>query len=125
MEKGKSVIVRTAYSVTRVSVGDPKIADVVVLRTQEIQIVAKEVGTTNVVLWGGGGEIEAAIDLHVGSAYSAIESEIHRVIGVDDVRVEAAGSSVVLTGSVPDAASRRARGQRRARPLPGEERTAA
>jgi len=105
MEKGKSVLVRTSYGVTRVSVGDPKIADVVVLRTQEIQIVAKEVGQTNVVLWGGGGEIEAAIDLHVGSAYSSIESEIRRVIEVGDVRVDAAGGSIVLTGSVPDAAS--------------------
>jgi pilus assembly protein CpaC len=105
MEKGKSVIVRTDYSVTRVSVGDPRVADVVVLRTQEIQIVAKEVGTTNVVLWGGGGEIEAAIDLHVGHAFSSIESEIRRVIEVGDVRVSAAGASVVLTGSVPDAVS--------------------
>ena len=52
LEKGKSAIVRTAYGVTRVSVGDPKIADVIVLHTQEIQIVAKETGTTNVVLSG-------------------------------------------------------------------------
>jgi pilus assembly protein CpaC len=104
LEKGKSVIVRTGYGVTRVAVGDPKIADVVVLATSEIQIVAKEVGTTNVVIWGGG-QIMAAIDLHVGGAYSAIESEIRRVIGVGDVHVESAGDSVVLNGSVPDAAS--------------------
>src|SRR6185436_1763244 len=95
---------RTGYGVTRVAVGDPKVADVVVLQTSEIQIVAKEVGTTNVVIWGGG-QIMAAIDLHVGGAYSAIESEIQRVIGVGDVHVESAGNSIVLTGSVPDAAS--------------------
>src|SRR5688572_16171905 len=104
LEKGKSVIVRTEYGVTRVAVGDPKIADVVVLRTSEIQIVAKEVGATNVVIWGGG-QIMAAIDLHVGGAHSAIESEIQRVIGVGDVHVGSAGNSVVLSGSVPDAAS--------------------
>jgi pilus assembly protein CpaC len=104
LEKGKSVIVRTEYGVTRVAVGDPKIADVVVLQTSEIQIVAKEVGATNIVIWGGG-QIMAAIDLHVGGAYSAIESEIQRVIGVGDVHVESAGDSVVLSGSVPDAAS--------------------
>jgi pilus assembly protein CpaC len=104
LEKGKSVIVRTDYGVTRVAVGDPKVADVVVLRTSEIQIVAKEIGATNVVIWGGG-QIMAAIDLHVGGTYSAIESEIQRVIGVGDVHIESAGNSVVLTGSVPDAAS--------------------
>src|SRR5262249_31611087 len=82
-----------------------KVADVLVLRTQEIQIVAKEVGATNVVLWGSGGQIEAAIDLHVGSAYSEIESEIKRLVDADDVHVESAGKAVVLRGSVPDAAS--------------------
>lgn len=105
LEKGKSVIVRTAYGVTRVSVGDPKVADVIVLHTQEIQIVAKETGSTNVVLWGGAGGIQAAINLHVGNAYSSIESAIHRVIEVGDVHVDTAGNAVVLTGSVPDAAS--------------------
>jgi pilus assembly protein CpaC len=105
MEKGKSVIVFTDYSVTRVSVGDPRVADVVVLRTQEIQIVAKEVGATNVVLWGSGGEIEAAIDLHVGTAFSGAESAIRRVADVSDVHVDSAGSSIVISGSAPDAAA--------------------
>ncbi|TMA28666.1 MAG: hypothetical protein E6J87_20355, partial [Deltaproteobacteria bacterium] len=105
MEKGKSVIVFTDYGVTRVSVGNPQVADVVVLRTREIQIVAKDIGVTNVVLWGSNGEIEAAIDLHVGSAYSQIESEVKRVIALGDVHVDSAGPAVVITGSVPDAAS--------------------
>lgn len=105
LEKGKSVIVRTAYGVTRVSVGDPRVADVIVLHTQEVQIVAKEVGSTNVVLWGGGGGIQAAIDLHVGAAYSSVESAIHRVVPVGDVHVDQAGNAVVLKGSVPDAAA--------------------
>jgi pilus assembly protein CpaC len=104
LEKGKSVIVRTGYGVSRVAVGDPKIADVVVLHTSEIQVVAKEVGATNVVIWGGG-RIMAAIDLHVGGAYSAVESEIQRVIQVGDVHVQSAGKSILLTGSVPDAAT--------------------
>ena len=105
LEQGKSVFVRTSYGVSRVSVGDPKVADVVVLRQKELQIIGKGVGTTNVVLWSTTGEIEAAIDLHVGSAYSGIESEIRRVIGVGDVHVSSAGKSIVLTGSVPDAAT--------------------
>src|SRR5262245_8979555 len=105
LEKGKSVIVRTAYGVTRVSVGDPRVADVIVLHTQEVQVVAKEIGSTNVVLWGGGGGIQAAIDLQVGAPYSSIENAIHRVVPVGDVHVDTAGNAVVLKGSVPDAAS--------------------
>jgi pilus assembly protein CpaC len=105
LEKGKSVIVRTAYGVTRVSVGDPEIADVIVLHPQEIQIVAKEIGSTNVVLWGGAQGIQAAIDLGVGSAYSSIEAEIQRVANVSGVHLDNAGNAVVVSGAVPDAAS--------------------
>jgi hypothetical protein len=105
MEQGKSAFVRTSYGVRRVSVGDPKIADVIVLRQSELQIVARGVGTTNIVIWSNSGEIEAAIDLHVGRAYSSIESEINRVLGTSEVRVESAGNAIVLTGSVPDAGS--------------------
>jgi len=103
MEKGKSVFVRTDYGVGRVSVGDARIADVIVLRPQEIQLVARDVGSTNVVIWGNSGEIEAAIDLDVGRPYSAVESEIRRLAETDDVRVDSAGDSIVLSGSVPNA----------------------
>lgn len=105
MQEGKSVFVRTGYAVRRVSVGSPEVADVVVLHPQELQIVARKVGTTNVVLWSSSGQIEAAIDLHVGRAYSHVESEIQRVVDVGDIRIDSAGSAVVLTGSVPDAES--------------------
>jgi pilus assembly protein CpaC len=105
LEKGKSVIVHTAYTVTRVSVGDPAIADVIVLHPQEIQIVGKSIGSTNVVLWGGAQGIQAAIDLAVGSAYSSIEAAIQRVAGVSGVHVDTAGNAVVVSGAVPDAAS--------------------
>ncbi|MEM7411137.1 MAG: type II and III secretion system protein family protein [Myxococcota bacterium] len=105
MEKGKSVFIRTAYPVRRVSVGDPSVADVVPLQSTELQFVPKTVGSTNVVIWSTSGQIEAAIDVHVGRAFSWIEREIRRVVDVGDVRVDSAGESIVLTGSVPDAAT--------------------
>jgi len=105
MEQGKSVFVRTSYGVSRVSLGNPNVADVVVLKQKELQIIGKAVGATNVVLWSTTGEIEAAIDLHVGSAFSGIESEIRRAIPEADITVGAAGNSIVLNGTVPDAAT--------------------
>ena len=104
LEKGKSAFVRTSYDVTRVSVGNPDVADVVVLRQRELQIIGRGVGATNIVLWGGAGEIEAAIDLHVRSPFSEVEAEIRRTVPGSDVRVSSAGESVVLSGYVVNAA---------------------
>jgi pilus assembly protein CpaC len=68
MERGKSMFLKAGYSVKRVAVGSPEILDVVVLNSTELQLVAKAVGTTNVLVWDPSGRLQAAIDVHVSSA---------------------------------------------------------
>jgi pilus assembly protein CpaC len=101
MERGKSLVVRTGYSVKRVSVGDPAVMDVVVIAGRTLQFVAKSVGDTNVILWDSNDRLQAAIDVHVGTANTQVTSEIRRVLGNDTVSVEPAGESIVLRGTVP------------------------
>jgi pilus assembly protein CpaC len=103
MERGKSRFVRTAYPVKRVSVGDPDILEVVVINTREFQLVAKNVGATNVLVWDQAGRPKAAIDVSVGTAYVHLERELQRILGNDKIQVESAGQGVVLKGNAPDA----------------------
>jgi pilus assembly protein CpaC len=105
LELGKSVLLHPAYEVRRVSVGDPEIADIVVLNSRELQLVAKEVGETNVVLWDEGGRAQAAIDLEVARPYAGIEAELRRVSNNDDVRVVRVSESIVVKGSVANTAA--------------------
>src|SRR5262245_29326137 len=51
VDHGKSLVVRPGFQVKRVSVGNPEIADVIVTSPSEINVVGKNVGETNVVLW--------------------------------------------------------------------------
>jgi pilus assembly protein CpaC len=101
IEVGKSLFIQTSYSVRRVSVGDPDVVDVSPLGTQEIQLVAKAIGTTNVVLWSPKGVPKASINVAVGAANSHIEAELRRVLGQNDVHIDGAGESVIVRGSVP------------------------
>lgn len=100
LERGKSAVLKTGFPLKRVSVGDPKIADVVVLGTREMHLVAKSIGDTNLVVWNSDGKLEAAIDLHVGASHSQIEIELQRALGNDTIRVTGAGESVLLKGTV-------------------------
>lgn len=102
MERGKSVVVRTEYAYKRVSVGDPEIADFVVLGTRELQIVAKAIGNTNVMIWDRQGRLQSAIDIHVGAFRSQLVRELQRVLGNPAVSVDMAGESIVLRGNVPN-----------------------
>jgi pilus assembly protein CpaC len=84
-----------------VSVGDPTTLDVNVLSPRELSLVPKKIGTTNLVLWEAGGAPALVVDVNVGSNYSPIEHRIESALGTPGVKVESAGESVVLTGSVP------------------------
>lgn len=103
IEVGKSIFVRTTYRVKRVSVGNPEVLDVAVLNSKEFQLVAKSVGTTNLLVWDSQGRPQAAIDIHVGAPHSRLQSELRRILNSDDISVESAGNGIVLKGSVPNA----------------------
>jgi pilus assembly protein CpaC len=103
MERGKSMFLKAGYAVKRVSVGSPDILDVVVLNSTELQLVAKAVGTTNVLIWDPSGRLQAAIDVHVSSAQSQLQAELRRILEVEDITVESTGHATVLKGSVPSA----------------------
>jgi pilus assembly protein CpaC len=103
LETGKSVFIRTTYDVKRVSVGNPDVLDVAVLGKTELQLVAKDIGTTNLLIWDKRGRPQAALDIHVGAPHSKLESELRRILGSSDIRVDSAGNGIVLSGSVPTA----------------------
>lgn len=101
LELGKSVFVRSGFDVKRVSVGDPKIVDVVVLSTREIQVVPKMIGETNMIVWERSGNPSVILDVAVGTSFTSLERRLGAVLRADGIRVESVGNAVVLTGSVP------------------------
>jgi len=101
MERGKTVVLQPDYRVKRIAVGDPEIVDFVVNGPTEVQLIAKTVGDTNVLIWDGNGRLQASIDIHVGAVRAQLVRELQRVLGQSDIIVDMARDSVVLRGSVP------------------------
>jgi pilus assembly protein CpaC len=103
IERGKSVSITTAYTVKRISVGDPGILDVAAIGSRDVQLVAKTVGITNVLFWDSKGRPQAVIEVHVGTPYMHIERAIRNSLQNDTIVVEGAGNALILRGSVPSA----------------------
>ena len=99
LERGKSQFIRPDYAVKRVAVGDPAIADVVIANSRSIQVVAKQVGDTNILLWDSAGQLQAAIDVHVGVFRAQVVREFRRVLGNEDIEVDMAGDAIILKGT--------------------------
>jgi len=101
IERGKTVLLKPSYQVKRIAVGDPEIVDFVINGASEIQLIARAVGNTNVLIWDSQNRLQASIDIHVGAVRAQLVRELQRVLGRNDVNVDMAGDAVVLRGTVP------------------------
>ena len=52
LKVGRSKVLRTPFSLTRISVADPDIADLILISEREIYINALAPGVTNISMWG-------------------------------------------------------------------------
>jgi len=93
---GGSVVLRVT-KVEQVAIGDPQIADVVVLSSEEVLINGKKAGTTTLHLWTARGQVDYQIEVQLRPG---LEEEIRQAIGLPEVQVEIREGAVVLRGRV-------------------------
>lgn len=100
---GKSRIYKPKGAVSRISIGDPNIADVILVNNQEIYILGKKSGATNVLVWYQDGR-SSAIDISVGVDTVGLQSLLGQLLKSEPgIQVSSAGDSLVLAGQVSDA----------------------
>jgi len=100
---GKSTLLRLPVSIKRVSVGNPAIADVILISQRELYFLGKDLGTTNVIVWVNGNRA-TIIDVQVTADSTLLEAELHTLLPSEtDIKVRSSADSIVLTGTVSDA----------------------
>lgn len=104
VQRGKATLIQTPFAVSRVAVGDADIADFVAISDREIEVLAKEAGDTNLLIWGNQ-RVQAVIDVHVGGIQPHIARELSELLDNPSIQVDVAGGSIILRGSVPDLAA--------------------
>jgi pilus assembly protein CpaC len=99
---GHVVVLPLPEPVSRVVVGDPKVADYRLISRTELYVLGKSVGTTNFLLWRQSGppvsltvKVSADLDPLAESLKTALPRE-------QDIELMMASGSVVLRGSVAD-----------------------
>jgi pilus assembly protein CpaC len=99
---GKSIVLKSPKPVKRVSVGDPEIADFILISPHEIYITGKAPGITNLTLWQNKNKkVSAIYDLEVAHDISRLKQKIHQVFPDEkDLRVIATHDSITLSGRV-------------------------
>ncbi|MBA4501413.1 type II and III secretion system protein family protein [Marinobacterium marinum] len=96
----KSRIVQLKGPVHKVSIGNEEIADILVMRSQQIYVLGKGVGTTNVLLWDKRNQLTASIDVEVTPDVNSLKAKLYEMAPGENIRVNSAQNSILLSGEV-------------------------
>lgn len=102
---GKSAVINSPIAIKRVSVGNPAIADFVLLSPRDIYVTAKTAGTTNLTLWSNG-HVSAIYDLAVTYDVSLLKQQLYDIMPQErDLNVLATNNTITLSGRVSSSAA--------------------
>lgn len=97
---GKSTLLKLPAPINRISVGSPSIADVRMISSREVYVLGKLIGMTNITLWTKDGK-SRVIDVTVLMDAIALQNQLLEIMpNEQDIKVTAAGDSLVLSGLV-------------------------
>jgi pilus assembly protein CpaC len=96
----KSRVVELPAPAKRVSIGNPDIADVLILKSNELYILAKDLGSTNVLLWDENDRLVSSIAVSVTHDISALKAQLALVLPGENIEVTSAHRNIVLSGVV-------------------------
>jgi pilus assembly protein CpaC len=98
---GNSSVVTHGAVLDRVSIGNPEIADAVVVSAREVVVNGKTAGTTSLLLWDRAGG-RAVYSIRVTADAPMLEREFRTLFPGEDIRARAVGNTVILEGEVKD-----------------------
>jgi pilus assembly protein CpaC len=100
---GKSIVLRSAAPVSRVSIAAPAVADFLLLSPKEIYITGKAAGTTNLTLWQNK-KLVAIYDLEVAYDLSRLKQQMHQILPDEEaLQIIATNDSITLSGKISSA----------------------
>jgi pilus assembly protein CpaC len=85
-------------TVSRISIGNENIADILILRTKELYIVGKMLGTTNVMVWDEEDKLVDVINLEVTHDLVSLRQRLHHFLPNEDLGVQTSQGQLVISG---------------------------
>jgi len=111
----KSRLISLDAPATRVSVGNPDVADILILRATQLYVLGKDLGTTNVLLWDRDDVLIDTIEVEVTHDLQSLKKKLFDLLPNERIEVHSAQRNIILSGNVSnvtnmDAALKIARG---------------
>lgn len=96
----KSKVLQYDRSISKVSIGNDNIADIVVLSRTQLYILGKQLGTTNVLMWDNQNQLIEALDISVQYDLNSLKQKLALLLPEERIEVYSSQGSLVLNGQV-------------------------
>ncbi|ANQ22462.1 pilus assembly protein CpaC [Vibrio natriegens] len=84
----------------KVTLGDPSILDILVLKSNELYLIGKKLGTTNVSVWDRSGGIIESFNVEVTHDLNTLKSKLYQFLPDENIEVHSTQDKIVLRGLV-------------------------
>ncbi len=96
----KSRVVALNAPAARVSVGNPDVADILILQSTQLYVLGKDLGSTNVLLWDRSDNLIGTVNVEVTHDLQGLKEKFFRVLPNEKIEVYSAQRNIILAGRV-------------------------
>ncbi len=96
----KSVVLDLDGPANRVSIGNPDIADILILRASQLYVLGKDLGTTNVILWDSKDNLVGNVSVEVTHDLESLKQKLQDLLPAEPIEVYSVQRSIALRGTV-------------------------
>ncbi|MCV6612170.1 MAG: type II and III secretion system protein family protein [Amphritea sp.] len=96
----KSHILELNSPVKKISIGNPDIADILIMQSGQLYILGRGLGTTNVLLWDRRNRLISAFDIEVTHDLDTLKAKLFQLMPDENIKVHSSQGAIVLSGQV-------------------------
>ncbi len=96
----KSVHIYLPAKAKRVSLGDPDVLDIVMLKSNEVFLIGKKLGSTNLMAWDSKGVLIESLNLEVTHDLNSLKSKLFEFLPDELIKIHSSQNKLILSGKV-------------------------
>ena len=96
----KSTHVKLSGKASKVSLGDPDVLDIVMLKSNELFLIGKKLGATNLMAWDSRGVLIESINIEVTHDLNSLKAKLFEFLPNEQIEVHSSQNRLLLSGQV-------------------------
>ncbi len=96
----KSVQIKLQGKADKVSLGDPEVLDIVILKSSELFLIGKKLGSTNLSVWDRSGRLIETLNIEVSHDLNNLKAKLFEFLPNETIKVHSAKNKLILSGQI-------------------------